>query len=239
MRCEAVEILPGVYKLGGLRSRVKNVYALTKGPLTIIDPGLFSPVRCIDKSLRHIGYRITDIKFIVATHYHIDHIGSVGALRRKSGAQVIAHELDAPFIEGHRRDQYPHAPWHLKTALLFVDLLLHDYVSKVDIIVRDSQHLTALGDLEIIHTPGHTPGHMCLLDRPRKILFSGDAVQNFDGRITRAKEIYSDDLEADMESLRRLTEVDFVHVLPGDGQPLLHEGKARVARYVKSLVLNP
>ena len=237
-KCNAEEVLPGVYKLGGLRNSVKNVYVLTDGPVTIIDPGLFSPTRCIEKSLRKIDLKMKDVRFIIATHYHIDHTGSIGHLRKKSGAQVISHSLDKPFIEGKRRDRYPHAPWYLKIALYFVDLLLHDYVSTVDICVKDGEHLKIFGDLEVVHTPGHTPGSICLYDRTQKILFSGDALQSFDGRVTRAKETYSEDLNADVQSIQRLSELDFVHLLPGDGQPLLYMAKSGLDQYMKSLNTN-
>lgn len=234
-KCEVSEVLPNIYKLGGLLSDTKNVYVLTGGALTLIDPGLFTPPRCIDRSLKMIGFRIEDVRFIIASHHHIDHAGSIGAVRKRSGASVIAHLADKPYIEGKRKRIYPLAPWYLRTILYLVHLLLHNYASIVDITVSDGQALEAQDDLIVVHTPGHTQGSICLYDSARRVLFSGDALQSFDGRVRRATEIYSENLNSDIQSILRLSELDFVHLLPSDGQPLLNVARSRLDQYLRAL----
>ncbi len=234
--CNPTSILPGIYKIEGPAAKSKNVYILTDGPLTVIDPGLFYSPRCIKKAVNSLGYKITDIKYIILTHYHIDHAGSAGALRDLSGATVIASSQDKMYIEGELMHSYPRAPWYLRFGLSLIHLLMHNYDCRVDLTVEDGDLIPILSGVKVIFTPGHTPGGISLYCEDRRILFSGDALQYSNGQLTRAKTIYSHDLEADVESIRHLSTLEFECILPGDGQPLL-EGASELAKeYVRKLI---
>jgi len=141
------------------------------------------------------------LKLIVSTHGHWDHIGDNAAVAAHSGAQVAAHPLDA-----HRlTDPQPMwAPFEIPPSIPAVEL-------------ADGGEIR-FGSLrlEVLHTPGHTEGSICLLDREAGLLLSGDTL--FHGSFGRI-DLPGGDPVAMAESLARLAGLDDrLSVLPGHGR---------------------
>jgi glyoxylase-like metal-dependent hydrolase (beta-lactamase superfamily II) len=113
------------------------------------------------------------LKYIVLSHGHIDHIGAVGVLKKKYGAQVIMHAGDVRGIDGAKiADGDKTTPVYPKDAYTLVGGL-----PKVDRLVKDGDLISLDGMvLQVIHTPGHSPGGISLRTRfnGRPYLFSGD-----------------------------------------------------------------
>src|SRR6266487_4320822 len=101
----------------------------------------------IKASIEKLGFKISDIKYLLNTHAHIDHTGGLAELKQASGAQMIAGEADKPLLEG---GYYPGA--QEDTALAFPPV-------KVDRTVREGDKVT-VGDVTLTarETPGHSPG---------------------------------------------------------------------------------
>ena len=101
----------------------------------------------IKASIEKLGFKVTDIKYLVNTHAHIDHTGGLAELKQASGAQMIAGEADKPLLEG---GYYPGA--QEESALAFPPV-------KVDRTVREGDKVT-VGDVTLTarETPGHSPG---------------------------------------------------------------------------------
>lgn len=174
---------------------------------------------------------MADVSTIVVTHHHPDHLGLAGRLRSVSGARVVLSAVEhrvlaAAASEAAAEDSGSYCdvldrwgvPIDRRAELIeaFTAPSMIEYLAPDDE-VADGDVLTLGGrDLAVIATPGHTSGHMCLADRERRMLFTGDHV---------LPRIYSgvgmgilDDDEplADMlESLERLAEFDDCQVLPG------------------------
>ncbi|HEX5465753.1 MAG TPA: MBL fold metallo-hydrolase [Candidatus Limnocylindrales bacterium] len=152
----------------------------------------------VGEALAERGWRL---KLIVSTHRHWDHIGDNAALVAATGAEVAAHALDGP---GLREPRQGLAPFPIPPSVPAVEL------------AEGGRLRFGTLDLEVLHTPGHTEGSVCLLARAEGLLLSGDTL--FAGGWGRV-DLPGGSAEAMVASLARLQALDDgLHVLPGHGQ---------------------
>ncbi|HUG47558.1 MAG TPA: MBL fold metallo-hydrolase [Candidatus Limnocylindria bacterium] len=141
------------------------------------------------------------LKLIVSTHRHWDHIGDNAEASEKTGAQIAAHVLDRHGLEN---PQPLWAPFEIPPSVPAVDLAEGSEIRFGDI------------RLDVLHTPGHTEGSVCLLADSERLLFSGDTL--FAGGWGRV-DLPGGDPAAMVESLGRLSGLaDDLRVLPGHGR---------------------
>jgi len=152
------------------------------------------------------------IETIVITHAHYDHIAHVKEIARLCGdAAVCIHEADAPGLVDDARSLSMH--FGARSPGVVPDVVLHDG--------------DRIGDLLVIHTPGHTPGGICLHDAEARVLFSGDTV--FTGGSFGRYDFPGGDRAALKASIERLNALDVEALYPGHGEPVLHDGKRHIA----------
>jgi len=151
------------------------------------------------------------IETIVLTHCHYDHTAYVGEISRMCNAKVCIHELDAPGLAEDQRC-----------------LAMH-FGGRAPGIVPDRkpQNGDRIGALEVIHTPGHTPGGICLYDAKEKILFSGDTV--FTGGSFGRYDFPGGDRSALLASVERLSALDIEGLYSGHGDPVASGGGRHIA----------
>jgi len=165
------EICKGVFQVGGGRLSDPDdccIYLVDGGQeAALIDTGAGRSVDRIMDNIAQTGIDCESVRYIIATHGHIDHIGGLHQLQERLNAQVIVHQLELPAIQ----DGLPHltaASWYrVKYKKVAVDIVLN----------RTEQSIK-LGDIELtcLHTPGHTPGGIsvhALIDGQR-VLFGQD-----------------------------------------------------------------
>ena len=164
------EITRGIYIVGGPEitdSRDGCVYALDLGELILIDSGAGWSVDQIVRNIQKFGLDPNGLGRILLTHCHIDHIGGAPELRRRFGAKVYIHQLDAPPLESGD-PTLTAATWY-KTSFP---------PSQVDVRLQYPKETLQIGHERItcVHTPGHTPGSVSVyLDRDgKRILFAQD-----------------------------------------------------------------
>jgi len=168
-----------------------NCYLIEDEPLTLIDTGPNSGKSLdeLETRLRGLGHRIEDLELIVLTHQHMDHLGLIEILARRSGARVAAwHELvgylrhfsaaaatdDAFAMTVMRRHGVPE---NLATALSVGTAAFRAFGSsgEVDRPLHDATVLELAGrSLTALHRPGHSPSDVILHDPQRRIVIGGD-----------------------------------------------------------------
>jgi len=148
---------------------------------------------------------IHDLELIILTHCHYDHTAAAEAIAKKSGAKIAIHKND---VEGlHHNEASAAEAFDSRAPSFEPDILLDDGES---IPIGNGEYL------EIIHTPGHTPGCICLYEPISKSLFSGDRVFP-QGSIGRTDFIGGNSANIS-ESIQKLTQLDVRTMYPGHGE---------------------
>ncbi|HMA33347.1 MAG TPA: MBL fold metallo-hydrolase [Chloroflexia bacterium] len=229
-------ITPGFYTFTGLL--VGRVY-LIRDPdgMTLIDTGLGLAADKILAQIAAAGGQARQIKRILITHAHPDHIGGLPKLKAQTGAQVIASALERPTIEG--RQPIPGPPAEQLPS--WVRLLRPPPVTlpgtPVDREVADGELLPdVMGGLRVIATPGHAPGHLAFWQPERRILFCGDVMM----RIPRPQlrlpvAAFTVDMAENKRSIRRLAALDAAMLCLGHGQPLTQQTAETVRAFARQV----
>lgn len=183
-----------------------SVYAYVvfhEGEATIIDTGAAGSADDIEAVLTAPDIvGWDDVGHVVLTHSHPDHAGSIATVLERATAAT-------------------------------------GYIGTGDLdAVTSSRPLTAVGDgdtimgLDVIDTPGHTPGHICLLDRGLSVLFAGDALRGANGAVAGPNPRFTADLAAATGSIARLASLSFDTVVFGHGDPVVTDAAAQVAALI-------
>lgn len=202
------------------------------GGLTIVDAGLpFAPA-VIVRQLRAAGRDPREVKHILVTHAHPDHVGGLPVLKALTGARVIASALERAVVEGRVAvAQTP--PEKLTGARRYVRppaMRLRGTVVDQEVANRDL--LDIMGGLEVIATPGHTPGHVSYWQPRRRILLCGDVMVN--GLWLRLPApAFTYDMEENRRSIGRLARLEARVVCTGHGEPLRHDAAHRVKEFAR------
>ncbi len=224
-----------------------NCYLIEDDPLTLVDTGPNSgkALDCLERELAGRGRRIEDLGRIVITHQHLDHMGLVDVLARRSGAEVVALDLLAPLIEdfgaeAERDDELAEALMlrhgltpDVVTALRAVSRSFRGWGSSTRVTRRlaDGESLEFAGrTLEAIHRPGHSPSDTIFLDRAARTVFGGDHLlrhissnplisRQLGGKSGEPGDGRPRALLTYLASMRETREMDIERVLPGHGDP--------------------
>lgn len=187
-----------------------NIYLINKQVL--IDSGTGFNFDSLKESLRKLHVNIEDIKKVINTHCHFDHVG--GNIHFKK-AKIALHKEDAPALEDENNKESFSFIFGAKMKQMSVDVKLDDG----DILrINDVK-------LKVIHTPGHTKGSICLYDAKNKILFSGDTI--FADNIGRT-DLIGGSRKIIMNSLGIIKNLDVNILLPGHGAILLENANSYI-----------
>lgn len=212
-----------------------NVYILdTDDGLAVLDTGFPGRSGKILDAVRKIGKTPADVRHIVLSHCHPDHIGSAAALQRDTGATVWAHPLDAPMMEtGTTMRQPMCASPGLRNMI--VASLLRGRVAQVEPIqvdrfLNDGDSPDFAPDLTAIHVPGHCEGQLAFLwKRHGGVLFTADACINRRGLKLA---VGTEDPQLALASLDRLAQFDFDKICVMHGKPIMSRGAAQFRQTV-------
>jgi len=216
-----------------------NVYLIEDEPLTLVDsgPNSGSSLDELERQVAARGHRLEDIELLILTHQHIDHLGLIGIVAARSGADVAAIDAAVPFVERYgeeaaaddefsTRIMIRHGiPEDVVQALRAVSAAFRAWGAKASVsrVVHDGETLE-LRDrrLEVSHRPGHSPTDTIFRDPDRRILIAGDhllkhissnpLISRLPGQNERPQSLVTY-----LDSLGKTRAMDVELVLPGHG----------------------
>ena len=195
--------------------------------LTLIDAGYPNRQADVIKAIREIGRSPEQLRHLIFTHGHPDHIGSAAAIVRETGARTYMHTIVIPIAETGG----PFRPLQPALGLLrrlLCNLLFHsdqrvEPVS-IDQALIDGAILPIAGGIEVIHTPGHCAGQVALLWLPGRMLFAADVCANIMGL---GDPVGFENLEEGRASQRKLASLSFDAAGFGHGKPIARDASAQ------------
>jgi glyoxylase-like metal-dependent hydrolase (beta-lactamase superfamily II) len=202
-----VQLAPGVWRVPTAPRDLVNTFVLVEddGQVTLVDAGTKRAPKPVMAGLEHIGVGPSDVTRILVTHAHPDHVGGLAGLRGRTGASVAVHERDAPYVREGRGPV-------LDRSTLGGRLMRRNRGSAptpVDEQLVDGQLLDVAGGLRVLHTPGHSPGHVALLHEPSRVLITGDSIWNMRGRMSWSVPMFCTDAALSRRTAAVLGELDY------------------------------
>ena len=202
-----MEIAPGVH---AIQLRNVSAFVITDDRLTLIDAGLSGSRPALVRGLEALGRSEDEIERIICTHGHLDHAGGVREMVDAAEAagreiDVCIHPADLAGMRLTIREALAAPQGGTRRGHVLQSMTPPPGPA---VPIEDGDVLPLLGGLEVIHTPGHTPGSVCLYARGPRILFTGDVLQVRRGHLAFASPIFSHDHAQARASVRRLTDFD-------------------------------
>ena len=222
-----MKIAPGIHRIGD-RSIVNSYLVEDAGQVTIIDAGVPGHYRDMPAELAAMGRTVADVRALLLTHGHTDHIGFAERLRRERQVPVSVHEADAALARGEVPNPAKgYGPTRLGPLLgfLWYTILRGGLrVPKLQEVATfgDGATLDVPGSPRVILTPGHTPGSAALHVPSLNALFVGDAFATYavtTGAHGPQVAPFTADAAQAVASLARLEDVSADLALPGHGDP--------------------
>jgi len=181
MSSPAIALATNVYRIPTLRFDLLNSYAFVNddGSVTLVDCGITSSAPRILAALASVGKAPQDVRRVLLTHTHSDHAGGARSIVERTGSDgVLVHHDDAGFARTGAR---PPADLSRRGGRLMARIGGSKRAFPPVEVARelvDGEVLPVAGGLRVVHTPGHSPGHVSLLHEPSGVLVTGDAIWN-------------------------------------------------------------
>lgn len=223
----AVQLAPGVWRIPTAPADLVSSFAFVDddGQVTLVDAGTKRAPRRILAGLEHIGVAPSDVTRLLVTHAHPDHVGGLATMRGRTGATVAVHERDAAYV---REGKGP----VLDRSTLGGRLFRRNRGSAptpVEDELVDGQVLDVGGGLRVVHTPGHSPGHVALLHQASGVLITGDSIWNMRSRMTWPVPAFCTDVAMAKETAYVLAELEY-QVAAFTHGPEIREGAREAVR---------
>ncbi|GLU53518.1 MBL fold metallo-hydrolase [Dyadobacter frigoris] len=215
-----------------------NVFLIVDDGLTLIDTGMKGSADKIFSAIKKGGKDPGNIKRIILTHAHPDHSGSAAEISRRLNIPVFAHYIDAALIE---KGVGVREPTHLSPGI--INWLIYNIFIKrsdrniepvlVEKKLSDHDILPIAGGIQVIHTPGHSAGHVALLIKEEGVLIAADLCANFVGL---ALSTVYEDKDLGVKSLGKAAEFKFDKALFGHGNPLEKDASQQLKNFYNKLI---
>jgi glyoxylase-like metal-dependent hydrolase (beta-lactamase superfamily II) len=217
----------------GFRSLVVWCYLLVSDrEVVAIDSGWGPHGSWIKRWFRQAGRPASDLKAILLSHGHIDHVGCAAELQSWSGAAIYLHPADKDLALGRHEGPWPskilqaiergsNILWWVRRMAITHDL-------------GEGDVLPYCGGIDVIHLPGHTPGHVAFHSRQTGVLFAADAILSRDRRVYFPHRRFNVDDKLVRRSVLRLADHQADWVYPSHHRGLAHNLLEDVRRYAQA-----
>jgi len=184
---------------------------------TLVDTGVPGQAELILEKLAAEGISATDLKRIIITHQDADHIGSMVALKEATGAELLALDVEIPYIDGSLPPFKMPPPERLAENPGLKAMIEALRRCPIDVALRDGEVLDLAGGVAVVATPGHTRGHISLYLNRTQTLITGDALTSSEGTLGGPMEMATPDMVAAKASVVRLAELDVKQIVAYHG----------------------
>lgn len=207
--------------------------------LTLFDTLFDTDAHRVFAEIRAMGKEVTDLKHIVISHAHRSHIGGLAALKKASGATVLAHAWEADIIAGDREAQRvpirPQRPIAAYAPVYYLQFGAALGFGKhppcpIDGSVREGDKI---GSIEVIHAPGHTPGHLAFWWGDKKALLVGDAIATYP-LFAPGWPAFNLNPHQQNETMHKVVDLAPEFIGVGHGDPITEDATEKVRLMVKS-----
>ena len=227
-----IELAPNVYRIPTMGSGINSfLFKETDGSLTLVDCGLKSAPKKIEAAITSLKQDMSDVKKILFTHSHDDHAGGAAKVIEFIGSpEVISHEEEKDFLE---RGENPPQDYSYFAGKLFRFMPPSRFTPiTVTKTVRDGENLDIAGGLQVVHTPGHTPGHVSLLHLPSGTLITGDSVFNFGFKRAWSLSAFCTNFEQSKKTALRFLDLDYTTAAFTHGPHIKDTGKVALKKFL-------
>lgn len=201
-----------------------NHFVFSGEKKVLIDTGYLRGFDQTKRLVESLGMELAAVDLIISTHSHSDHIGGNRRIREESGCQIAMHRIDKGFINS--RDDW--ATWYR----------FYDHEAEffsVDVSLEDGDILKLDGlELQVVHTPGHARGGICLYCQKGRWLISSDAMWDGDLGVINTIIEGLDAPHVALKSLEKLTSLDIDIVYPGHGG-MFHNHRTAIEKCKRKL----
>ena len=222
-----MEVFPGIHEIN---TRVSNCYLVVGDDIMLIDTGMpGNSSKIIDYLQNTLKRYPQDIKTITITHHHFDHVGSLDKIKKITGARVAIHHADANYLSGNKNQT---GPVFMRAMANIMKLIYRTEAVKADTLLEDGDQID---DYQVILTPGHTPGSICLYNPQNKVIFVGDNLRYSKGKINGPSPRLLPEPEKFKESIKKLADLDIEVILSGHSPPVTSTAALKLEEYLKNI----
>lgn len=189
----------------------------------LVDTGFPGQLPKIREAIKETGVPFERINAIILTHHDIDHIGNLSDMAKElqGRAKVMAHVDEKPYIEGELKplklaqleSKLNVLPEEMKGIFNKMKSSFDKNKTKVDVALNDGEELPFCGGIDVIHTPGHTLGHVCLYLKKDKVLITGDMLNIKDGKLVPSSKDINFDDDMNLKSIEKIGGYDVKYVI--------------------------
>jgi hydroxyacylglutathione hydrolase len=219
------EVKTGIYWFKG----VSNFYLVIDNESFVVDTGLPGKAGQLENCLKSLGKNPREIGVIVLTHHHFDHTGSLNKIQNLTEARIAVHKDDWPYVSGQKSYD---GPFFMKPITKLMNLIYNIKPVKTDMVLVDGDKI---GEYNIIHTPGHTPGSICLYNPLNKVLFVGDNMSFSKGILNPPSGRLLPDPVNYRKSMEKLGKLDVETILPGHRAPVTMDANRLIEEFIEML----